>query len=131
MSMALRALAMQPFIFFGSLPELAVHLVSAACFTSESLNESMNTTSGAVRISCAERAGLLLSLDGFESDFLASAFSSSGLSLVSELSSGLASAFGSASVSAGFGVFASGVPPHAAIKSNGKNSAHFDIAATI
>src|SRR6478609_10319794 len=130
MSMALRAFAMQPFIFFGSLPELAVHLVSAACFTSESLNESMNTTSGAVRISCAERPGFSAGLDSFDSlvslvsDFLDSEFSSQAFSLASDASSDLASVFGSAS--AGSGVLGAGLPPQAMAKSNGKNSAHFD-----
>src|SRR3954471_21659042 len=126
MSIALRALDMQPFIFFGSLPELAEHLFSAACFTSESLNESMNTTSGAVMMSWAVRVDFGESLAGLASGFLASAFSVSGLSPVS--ASALASVLSdddSVAASAGSGVFAAGVPPHAASKSNGKNSAHF------
>ena len=71
-------------------------------------------------------------LEGLLSDFLVSAFSSSGLSLESEASSvlaSLASVFGSAS--AGSGVLGAGLPPQAASKSNGKNSAHFDIRPTI
>src|SRR5450631_3934697 len=108
---------MHRFIFFASLPDDAVHLLSAVCFTSESLNENMNTTSGAVSMSCAERVGFGPSVSGL----------CAGL-----LSAGLGSAAFAAGASAGFALSGGGAdPPQAISKSNGKHAPNFDMPRQI
>src|SRR5450432_2722865 len=128
---------MHRFSFFASLPDDAVHLLSAVCFTSESLNENMNTTSGAVSMSCAERVGFGPSVSGLSAGLLSAGLASvSGLSAsASLLSAGLASsAFvaGASALSAGFALSGGGAdPPQAISKSNGKHAPNFDMSRQI